>query len=192
MYDATIGRFFSADPIGLDGGDASFYRYLKNDPANAIDPSGLETSWEWYPLGWYRVATLRSGNSTPINRSAIRCHQQPKPTSSGRCDLPSGLATPRNASDGGQLWAEFSTLLGRFDPKALDRFNKPWFLGLSRETQLEYIRYLKEWEDYNKKQAARAEERAARDRLPKIGALDRSNPYCSFNDRWAGKEINRV
>ncbi len=72
MYDATIGRFFSADPIGLDGGDTNLYRYVKNAPANAIDPSGLETWWEWYPGGWYRVATLGSGNNAPNKQSNFK------------------------------------------------------------------------------------------------------------------------
>lgn len=41
MYDATIGRFFSEDPIGLDAGDPNLYRYVGNDPVNGADPSGL-------------------------------------------------------------------------------------------------------------------------------------------------------
>ena len=41
MYDATIGRFFSEDPIGLDGEDPNLYRYVGNDPVNQVDPSGL-------------------------------------------------------------------------------------------------------------------------------------------------------
>jgi uncharacterized protein RhaS with RHS repeats len=30
------------DPIGLAGGDVSFYRYVQNDPVNWVDPWGLE------------------------------------------------------------------------------------------------------------------------------------------------------
>ena len=40
MYDPTMGRFLQEDPIGLKGGDANFYRYCRNDPINATDPSG--------------------------------------------------------------------------------------------------------------------------------------------------------
>jgi len=29
------------DPIGLAGGDVSFYRYVSNDPVNLVDPWGL-------------------------------------------------------------------------------------------------------------------------------------------------------
>ena len=42
-YDASIGRFISADPIGFIGG-INFYAYCLNDPVNFIDPFGLEFS----------------------------------------------------------------------------------------------------------------------------------------------------
>lgn len=45
MYAPTIGRFISADPIGLAGGDENLYRYVDNDPINAFDPSGLGPEW---------------------------------------------------------------------------------------------------------------------------------------------------
>jgi hypothetical protein len=41
MYDPTIGRWLSEDPIGFEAGDANLYRYVGNGPANATDPSGL-------------------------------------------------------------------------------------------------------------------------------------------------------
>ena len=41
MYDPSIGRWFTEDPIEFEGGDADLYRYVGNDPTNAIDPSGL-------------------------------------------------------------------------------------------------------------------------------------------------------
>jgi hypothetical protein len=40
MYDASTGRFLSRDPI-RDG--YNWYAYCDNDPANAVDPEGLET-----------------------------------------------------------------------------------------------------------------------------------------------------
>lgn len=182
MYDATIGRFFSADPIGLESGDANFYRYAGNDPPNAIDPSGLEVKYVyWGPEG-------RPSQNAGY-QSGFRCYQQPKSNSNASCNPSTANGSP-STSGGDQLWAEFSALLGQFDPKASDRYNKEWFLGLSREEQLAYIKYLKDWNDYSKKEAARAEERAARDRGPNIGKADRDSPYCSFNDRWAGKKIN--
>ncbi len=43
MYDPTIGRFLSEDPIGFDGGDPNLYRYVGNSPPNGTDPTGLRT-----------------------------------------------------------------------------------------------------------------------------------------------------
>lgn len=39
-YDVRAGRFLSSDPIGFRGQDANLYRYVKNQPADKIDPSG--------------------------------------------------------------------------------------------------------------------------------------------------------
>ncbi len=39
-YDGGMGRFTSLDPIGWQGGDTNFYRYVNNSPTNAIDPRG--------------------------------------------------------------------------------------------------------------------------------------------------------
>ena len=41
MYDPTIGRWLSEDPIGFEGGDANLYRYVGNQPTQHTDPSGL-------------------------------------------------------------------------------------------------------------------------------------------------------
>jgi len=41
VYDPTIGRWLSEDPIDFEGGDPDLYRYCGNDPANKTDPSGL-------------------------------------------------------------------------------------------------------------------------------------------------------
>jgi RHS repeat-associated protein len=39
-YDPVIGRFLSADPIGYADG-LNIYAYVRNDPLNKIDPTGL-------------------------------------------------------------------------------------------------------------------------------------------------------
>jgi RHS repeat-associated protein len=39
-YDPSAGRFLNRDPIGLAGG-LNVYGYVKDNPANAIDPLGL-------------------------------------------------------------------------------------------------------------------------------------------------------
>ncbi|MBI1916597.1 MAG: hypothetical protein HYS12_17955 [Planctomycetes bacterium] len=42
MFDPTIGRWTTEDPIGFEAGDANLFRYVGNDPTNATDPSGLK------------------------------------------------------------------------------------------------------------------------------------------------------
>lgn len=42
MYDPSVGRWITEDPIGFAAGDADLYRYVGNDPTNAVDPTGLE------------------------------------------------------------------------------------------------------------------------------------------------------
>src|SRR5262249_7491683 len=41
IYDPASGRFQSPDPIGFSGGDTNLYRYVRNNPLNLVDPSGL-------------------------------------------------------------------------------------------------------------------------------------------------------
>ena len=41
-YDGSTGRFISADPLSVDGGDLNLYRYANNSPAAFIDVTGLD------------------------------------------------------------------------------------------------------------------------------------------------------
>ncbi|MBX9681479.1 MAG: hypothetical protein K2X38_22210 [Gemmataceae bacterium] len=41
MFDPTIGRWISQDPLGFEAGDANLYRYVNNRPQQVTDPSGL-------------------------------------------------------------------------------------------------------------------------------------------------------
>ena len=41
-YDPAVGRFLTPDPSGLATGDTNLYRYVGNNPASLVDPSGLE------------------------------------------------------------------------------------------------------------------------------------------------------
>jgi RHS repeat-associated protein len=42
-YDPETGRYISADPLGLVGGDINQYGYSMLDPLNKLDPMGLKT-----------------------------------------------------------------------------------------------------------------------------------------------------
>ena len=78
-YDPKVGRFISEDPIGFEGG-VNFYAYVENNPANAIDPLGLQG------YGFY---------NTPANESASRINSNiPGP----------GPASPWQASWWAALW----------------------------------------------------------------------------------------
>jgi RHS repeat-associated protein len=40
-YDPEIGRWTAKDPIGFSGGDANLYRYVRNQPVNLVDYTGM-------------------------------------------------------------------------------------------------------------------------------------------------------
>src|SRR5262249_54697768 len=40
MFDPTIGRWTTEDPIGFEAADADLFRYVHNNPTNATDPTG--------------------------------------------------------------------------------------------------------------------------------------------------------
>src|SRR5262249_4000938 len=47
-YQPSTGRFISEDPITFRGG-RNFYRYVRNNPLNRTDPTGLTPVW---PTKW--------------------------------------------------------------------------------------------------------------------------------------------
>jgi hypothetical protein len=70
MFDPSIGRWTSEDPILFEGGDTDLYRYCHNSPTNFTDPSGLKAfliAQNTYSRGNddfsqpnYRTATLKA------------------------------------------------------------------------------------------------------------------------------------
>src|SRR5205823_1849917 len=43
FYDSKTGRWLTPDPLGFDAGDSNLTRYVRNQPTNYTDPSGLAT-----------------------------------------------------------------------------------------------------------------------------------------------------
>ncbi len=41
MYNPTLGRWMTEDPIGFDAGTTNFYGFVSNNPLNMVDPSRL-------------------------------------------------------------------------------------------------------------------------------------------------------
>jgi hypothetical protein len=41
MFDPTIGRWLTQDPLAFAAGDADLYRYVGNNATNSVDPKGL-------------------------------------------------------------------------------------------------------------------------------------------------------
>src|SRR5207247_4321980 len=50
-YSPIYQRFISEDPLGFGGGDANFYIYAGDSPANFGDPLGLDKDHNWNPWG---------------------------------------------------------------------------------------------------------------------------------------------
>src|SRR5262249_912207 len=41
-YSPVLGRWSQVDPLAYDARDSNLYRYVRNDPTNRMDPSGLQ------------------------------------------------------------------------------------------------------------------------------------------------------
>jgi RHS repeat-associated protein len=66
-YDPALGRFLSADPLGLKGGDANLYRYVNNAPVRWTDPLGLAPGDKFFGLpsdfwSWYHRQVKQPGD----------------------------------------------------------------------------------------------------------------------------------
>jgi RHS repeat-associated protein len=68
-YDQNVGRFTSEDPSGFSDG-VDFYRYVRNNPANNIDPYGL-TAYKGFPAD--KEVQMRNAVNEAIARLENTC-----------------------------------------------------------------------------------------------------------------------
>jgi RHS repeat-associated protein len=75
-YDPKIGRFISEDPIGFKGG-INFYAYVRNNPVNRVDPSGLDEKCYWF--GVSVTAAVGIGIQVSVEDGICKdCHKTTK------------------------------------------------------------------------------------------------------------------
>jgi RHS repeat-associated protein len=95
-YSPALQRFISEDPLGFASGETNFYGYVGNNPANKVDPSGLDDAdreWEervnakpspspdYYSNPWY-WSHNESADNDRFERS-LAGRQCPKPNGYG-------------------------------------------------------------------------------------------------------------
>lgn len=78
-YDPSTGRFISEDPTEYEGG-INYYNYARNNPANLVDPLGLD-GHTWGPITIY----TNQQNMTATEIAAERAHEKQH-----RCDFWNG------------------------------------------------------------------------------------------------------
>ena len=59
MYDPSIGRWLTPDPIGFAGGDVNLYGFVGNAPTNYVDPSGLDKTPSQVTYGRNNELTIK-------------------------------------------------------------------------------------------------------------------------------------
>jgi RHS repeat-associated protein len=75
-YDPATGRFLSEDPERFNGGDLSWYRYVKNDPLRGRDPSGREDALtEMNKLVQKAIMLYRLAKDTPYYNTILNTVQ---------------------------------------------------------------------------------------------------------------------
>ncbi|MBI3465587.1 MAG: RHS repeat-associated core domain-containing protein, partial [Planctomycetes bacterium] len=79
-YDAAIGRWLSEDPIGFSAGDPNLYRYVRNNPENSADPSGLQEAMSKRETDRFRAAGNPSSPKWIVSQGRSVANLSPRPT----------------------------------------------------------------------------------------------------------------
>jgi RHS repeat-associated protein len=109
-YYSTQGRFMSPDPLGGDIGDPQSlgrYTYVRNDPINSADPSGLLTidGIDWGgPFAFSGVSGLLGFNGLA---------ELPPGVSAGANPVPGGFAFPQVDAAGNISYSFSFSMMGR-------------------------------------------------------------------------------
>jgi RHS repeat-associated protein len=104
-YDSKLGRFIGQDPIGLGGGDANYYAYVRNSPIRLVDPAGttglevvgLETLGGWTIGGAATgVGAAAAGTAASVGVIAVVLADEYETVQAG--NLTAALAAGANAN----------------------------------------------------------------------------------------------
>ncbi len=66
-YVSSVGGWFGQDSLGFLAGDANLYRYVVNNPVNAMDPSGLDVYVFWVEGARFDIEKKESPNRVLYN-----------------------------------------------------------------------------------------------------------------------------
>jgi RHS repeat-associated protein len=66
IYSPIWGRFLQTDPMRFNAGDVNLYRYVRNSPDNANDPSGEQFVVDWWVEFLKRVIAPLISNKTAV------------------------------------------------------------------------------------------------------------------------------